>query len=116
MSERDYFVSTCLKARSVASWVFFSLPPFPPYLHSLFRGTPGPVWIGCLLRRQAKCFSPARWHQEAQSVTRPHRASSLSAFLLFPALPSLQRLSLRSVATLGTRGGRLSAKGTSPAE
>lgn len=102
--ERDYFVSTCLKAGSVASWVFF--PSSPPYLHSLFRDTLGPVWIGCLLRRRAKHFSPVRWHCHLGGTRRPSRSQDLTGpphslfILLSPSLPFL----LPMLSSLGQPG------------
>lgn len=93
MSEKDYFVSTCLKAGSVASWGFSP----PAYLHSLFGGTPGPVGSGCLLRSPAKDFSAARWHCHLGGTGRPSWSQDLTGpphsllILLLPPLPSLQR-------------------------
>lgn len=83
----------------MASWgFFFPLPPHPPpYLHSLFGGTLGPVWIGSLLRSQAKDFSSARWHCHLGGTRRPSRSQDLTGpprsllILLLPPLPSLQR-------------------------
>ena len=76
--ERDYFVSTCLKVGSVASWVFFSAPLHPPYLHSLFRDTPGRVCVGCLFRRPAKDFSSACWLCHLGGTGRPARSQDLT--------------------------------------
>lgn len=82
----------------MASWVFFPPPPHPPtYLHSLFRDTLGPVWIGCLLRRQAKHFSTVRWHCHLGSTRRPSRSQDLTG-LLDPDLAFLHHTSLLAAA------------------
>lgn len=62
---------------------FFPLLPTPSltYLHSLFRDTLGPVWIGCLLRRWAKHFSTVRWHCHLGGTRRPGRSQDLTGLL-----------------------------------
>lgn len=101
MSERetDYFLSTCLKAGSVASWVFF--PPPSLFTQSVQRHTRACLdWVfapetGQVFQHCALALPPRR-HQEAQSVTRPPLL-----ILLLPPFPSLPLIP----ATLSVREG-----------
>lgn len=106
--ERDYFVSTCLKVGSVASWVFFFSPPPPAlFTQSVQRHTRACLrWV--FVSEAGQGFQlcvlalPPRRHREARSVTRPHGASSLCAY---PPLTSPAPAS-RVPGNLGATGSR----------
>lgn len=117
MSERDYFVSTCLKAGSVASWGF-SPPPTPRLFTQSVRRHTRACWEWVFASEPGQGFQrralalPPRRHREARSVTRPRGASSLSAY---PPFTSSSFLAAGPRRPWAARGGRLPAGRASPA-